>query len=71
ARTEKIVDVLAKVAKSPIWQKLNEGNPWQMGESIGITEEFARERTQKLQNVCLWCDEFFDKHCKGKLVEAE
>ncbi len=70
ARTEKIEDVLVKVAQSPIWQKLNEGNPLQMGESVGITKEFAQERTQKLQNICLWCDEFFAKHCKGKLVES-
>jgi organic radical activating enzyme len=62
ARKEKVVDVMNRVAKSKIFQKLNEGDPWKMGESIGITEAQAKARTNELQNVCLWCDEFFDKY---------
>ena len=62
ARKEKVVDVLNKMKTSPIFQKLNDGEPYQMGESIGITEEFARERGKDLKNICLWCDEFFDHH---------
>jgi hypothetical protein len=62
ARKDKVVDVMNRVAKSKIFQKLNEGDPWKMGESIGVTEAQAKGRTQELQNVCLWCDEFFDKH---------
>jgi hypothetical protein len=59
ARTEKISDILARVSTSPIFQKINEGDPLSMGESIGISKEFATARTNDLQNICLWCDEFF------------
>ena len=59
ARREKIADVLARVAQSPVFQKINEGDPIGMGESVGIDREFAQARTEDLQNVCLWCDEFF------------
>ncbi len=70
ARKDKVADVLAKVSKSPIFQKLDQGDPLKMGESIGISEEYARERTEKLQNICLWCDEFFDRHYDmGRLEE--
>lgn len=62
ARKEKVADVLARVAQSPVFQRLNEGNPWKMGESMGVSEEHARTRTEALQNICLWCDEFFDHH---------
>ena len=62
ARKERVADVLNRVAPSAIFAKLNEGNPWQMGETIGISEAHARKRTEELQNVCLWCDEFFEKH---------
>ncbi|MEL7005688.1 MAG: radical SAM protein, partial [Bacteroidota bacterium] len=76
ARKEKVADVLAKVAESPIFQKLDEGDPLKMGEAIGITKEYAQERTEKLQNICLWCDEFFDRHfdmaeLKAKAVSRE
>lgn len=59
ARREKIADVLARMAQSPVFQKINEGDPIGMGESVGIDREFAQARTEDLQNVCLWCDEFF------------
>ncbi|MEH0157258.1 radical SAM protein [Limibacter armeniacum] len=62
AREEKVSDVLKKVAQSEVFQRINEGDPFRMGESIGVTEEYARKRTEVLQNVCLWCDEFFEKH---------
>jgi hypothetical protein len=62
ARTEKVSDVLARVAGSPIFQRLNEGDPWRMGEHLGVTEAAARARTRELQNVCLYCDEFFGKY---------
>lgn len=71
ARQEKVVDVMNRVAKSKIFQKLNEGDPWKMGESIGVTEEHAKNRTQELQNVCLWCDEFFDKHFDMQTLEPK
>ncbi len=62
ARKEKVADVLKRVSESPIFQKLNEGKPYQMGESIGISQEKAFERGADLKNICLWCDEFFTKH---------
>lgn len=62
ARTEKVANVLRKVSKSEIFQTINEGNPWKMGESIGISEIYAKARTEALENICLWCDEFFAKH---------
>ena len=62
ARKEKVADVLAKVSKSPVFQKINEGDPLGMGESIGIGRDFAESRNAELQNVCLWCDEFFTNY---------
>lgn len=62
ARTQKVTDVLLKVKDSPIFQTLNNGEPYKMGESIGITEEYALSRGKATQNICLWCDEFFDRH---------
>jgi organic radical activating enzyme len=62
ARKQKVADVLEKVSKSPIFQKIDKGDPWSMGESIGVSKAYAEERTEKLMNVCLWCDEFFTKH---------
>ncbi|MEI6411699.1 MAG: radical SAM protein [Bacteroidota bacterium] len=59
ARKDKVADVLERVSQSPIFQKINEGDPLGMGESIGISREFAAARTEDLQNICLWCDEFF------------
>lgn len=66
ARTDKVTDVLERVSTSPVWQALDRGEPLKMGESLGITEAFATERNQELQNVCLWCDEFFEKHAMLK-----
>jgi len=62
ARIEKISEVLNRVADNPVFQKLNDGDPWSMGESLGVTVEHAKARTKALKNVCLWCDEFFDEH---------
>jgi len=59
ARKEKVADVLARVAQSPVFQKINAGDPLGMGETVGISREFAEARNAELQNVCLWCDEFF------------
>ncbi len=62
ARKEKVADVLARVAKSPVFQKINAGDPLGMGESVGISREFAEARNQDLQNICRWCDEFFEQY---------
>lgn len=70
ARKEKIADVLARVAQSPVFVKLNEGDPWKMGASIGVSEAHARTRTEALKNVCLWCDEFFAMHFDMEKLRA-
>ena len=62
ARTEKVADVLARVAESPVFQRLNEGDPWRMGEHLGVSMEAAKKRTRELENVCLYCDAFFERH---------
>lgn len=71
ARTEKVAAVLARVAESPVFQKINDGDPLSMGESLGISKAYAMERTDKLQNICLWCDEFFDKHYDIQRLERK
>jgi organic radical activating enzyme len=62
ARTEKVAAVLKRVSTSPVFQKINEGDPLSMGESVGISRAFAEARNEELQNVCLWCDEFFKNY---------
>ncbi len=73
ARVEKVADVLNKVAKDPVFQALNDGAPWKMGRHLGITEEEARSRTEKLENICLYCDTFFNENMQhlhdGAFVE--
>lgn len=59
ARTDKVADVLARVSAHPVFQRLNEGDPWRMGEHLGVTEADARAKTEVLQNICLYCDAFF------------
>jgi len=71
ARTEKISDVLTRAAKSPIMQRLNQGDAYGMGESIGVSREYGKQRAMELQNVCLWCDEFFAKHYDIKHLKAK
>jgi organic radical activating enzyme len=65
ARREKVADVLARVAEHPVFQKLNEGDPWRMGEHLGVSEAAARARTRELQNICLYCDDFFREHMQA------
>ncbi|CAM2068327.1 Radical SAM protein [Sulfidibacter corallicola] len=62
ARTERVADVLAQAAASPVWRALNRGNPYAMGAALGLDASFGRRRAEALQNVCLWCDEFFSQH---------
>jgi organic radical activating enzyme len=62
ARKEKVADVLVRMAEHPVFKKLNEGDPWRMGEHLGITEAEAKARTRELENICLYCDAFFNEH---------
>lgn len=71
ARKQKVADVLQKVSKSEIFRKINAGDPYGMGESIGVSREFSEKRGEKLQNICLWCDEFFRNHYDMEKLEAK
>lgn len=62
ARSQYIPEVLARVSGSRIFRKLNEGEPWLMGEHLGISREDAIRKTEELQNICLYCDHFFAHH---------
>lgn len=62
ARREKVADVLARVAQSPVFQTLNSGDAYAMGTSVGLSREHGQDRSRSLGNICLWCDEFFEKH---------
>lgn len=61
-RHENLTDAVEKVTAHPMWQALNKGEPSQMGIYKGISEATATGRITALGNVCLWCDEFFEKH---------
>jgi hypothetical protein len=69
ARTEKVADVLARLAENPVFLSLDKGDPFKMGESLGVTEAHARKRCGELGNVCLWCDEFFTAHYDLKTLQ--
>ena len=62
ARVEKASEVIERVSKSEVFQRLNEGDAYAIGESLGLSRDYGLERADALQNICLWCDEFFDKH---------
>ena len=68
ARQQKVADVLLRASKSEIMQRLNQGEPWKMGESIGVTEAHALARGEALENVCRWCDEFFEQNLAAELA---
>jgi len=59
ARKDKVSDILKKVSGSSVFQALDKGDPLGIGESLGITREYAKKRCGELGNVCLWCDEVF------------
>jgi organic radical activating enzyme len=62
ARSERVADVLARVARSEIFRRINDGDPYGMGESLGISREEAMVRGAEEGNICLWCDRFFELH---------
>lgn len=61
ARKERVSAVLERIASSPIFQRLNQGDPYGMGESLGVDAAYGRKRAIALRNVCLWCDEFQER----------
>lgn len=62
ARMEKVAEVLEKVSKMDVFRRLNDGDPWRMGEHLGISQEAAKKATEQAQNICLYCDAFFERH---------
>ena len=62
ARAEKVSDVLKRIAANKVFLALNEGEPWKMGEHLGISYEEAEEKTKEFKNICLYCDYFFQHH---------
>ena len=71
ARRERVSAVLDRIASNPVFQRLNEGDAYGMGESVGVSREQGRERALALQNVCLWCDEFMARHVDPKTLAAQ
>jgi hypothetical protein len=61
ARRERVADVLDRIAASPIFQRLNQGDPYSAGESVGADEAYGHRRADALKNVCLWCDELLER----------
>jgi organic radical activating enzyme len=61
ARREKVSAVLDRIAASSVFQRLNEGDAYGMGEPLGVGAAYGRERALRLGNVCLWCDEFMGR----------
>jgi Radical SAM superfamily/4Fe-4S single cluster domain len=70
ARRERVSAVLDRTLANPVFQRLNEGDAYGMGESVGVSREHGRARAQALQNVCLWCDEFMAHHIEPKSLAA-
>ena len=70
ARVDCVTEVLERVSKMDVFRHLNDGEPWIMGTGLGISEEEAQARTEKLQNICLYCDEFFRDHMQAFNSEA-
>lgn len=61
-RYDNLNAAIARVMAHPMWQALNDGEPFKMGLYKGISEDDAQLRAMALGNICLWCDEFFEKH---------
>ena len=61
-RAERLIAMLDRCARHPVYRALNEGRPERMGEYLGISEAEGLRRSRELGNHCLWCDEFFTRH---------
>ena len=62
ARKDYIPDVLLNVSKHPVFQALQKGEPWEMGKHLGISRQEAKVKTQAVENICLYCDQFFQEN---------
>lgn len=71
ARIEKVAEVMQRISKLEMFQKLNIGEPWQMGEHIGISKEQAKAETEIVENICLYCDLFFLRNLDPNTLEPK
>jgi organic radical activating enzyme len=62
ARKDKISEILSKVSSHPVFMALNDGEPFKMGEHLGVSPIEAEKQTEKLKNICLYCDQFFSTY---------
>jgi organic radical activating enzyme len=62
ARSERVADILQRASKSEVFRALNEGDAYGMAVSLGISAQQGLKRAVELENVCLWCDEVFEKY---------
>lgn len=64
-RIEKVETLLDRVRELPTFQILNHGDVPRLGTEVGLDAQYIRSRIEALGDVCLWCDEFFEKHYSG------
>lgn len=64
-RHESLNNLLLKIKNEETYRLLNKGNIYSLGINEGLSPEYIESRIKGLGDVCLWCDEFFDKHYKG------
>ncbi len=69
ARIENVADVVQRMSKKDIFQQLNQGEPWKMGEHLGISLDQAKAETEVLKNICLYCDSFFARYLDPVTLE--
>ena len=68
ARLKPIQELLTQASEEATWQVLNQGKIEELGSHRGLSKDYIQSRIHELGNVCLWCDEYFEKHHK---VSAE
>lgn len=69
-REQSVESLLDERRDDPVFKKLNRGDIHSLGEESNLSREFIQERIQALGDVCLWCDEYFQKYYNGPKGEA-
>lgn len=69
ARNESVTDILNRHKQEETFQVLNRGDVYTLGTEKGLSREFIKKRIAELGDVCLWCDEYFDKYYDGEKGE--
>lgn len=72
---EKLVDILESLKGHPVFEAMNQGEPWRMGETMGWNEEKFRQASKTVTpkgndyaNLCIGCDRFHEE-LLGPVVE--